>query len=277
MKHLKNQTEDLRQIDLFLFMGQSNMGGRGVSSPRFPQKAPSCLPHAGYEFRAVTDPSRLYPLSEPFGQWENRPDGIYEPGRKTGSLVTAFVNAYYKKACVPVVAVSAARGGSLISQWLPGTPFFRDAALRLQDAVSFLGKSQIPIRHKFMVWCQGESDGKNKTPPEEYKRDFRTLLKAMTALGIEHCFLIRIGHYNPAAAEPGAPLQDYTPILTTQDQLAAEEPFITMVSTKFAEMLERGLMQDTYHYYQQAYNEVGDDAGSRTADFVKESDRRIFQ
>ena len=50
-----------------------------------------------------------------------------------------------------------------------------------------------------------------------------------------------------------------------------------MVSAKFAEMLERGLMQDTYHYYQQAYNEVGDDAGSRTADFVKESDRRIFQ
>ncbi len=260
------------QADLFLFMGQSNMAGRGISSEQFPEPAPLCLPNAGYEFRAVSDPAKLYPISEPFGLYENRPGGIYEPNAKSGSLVTSFVNSYYKKTHIPIIAVSASRGGSLISQWLPGTPFLQDAIRRLQDAVSFLKLDAFTIRHKFMVWCQGEADGKNRTDPSVYKESFLKLTAAMSEAGIEHCFLIRIGHYNPAAAEPGAPLQDYTPILTAQDQLCAEEPFVTMVSTKFAEMLERGLMKDTYHYYQQAYNEVGDDAGSHTADFVKNMD-----
>ena len=50
--------------DLFLFMGQSNMAGRGVTCSRFPQSAPACLPGAGWEFRAVSDPNRLYPAAE---------------------------------------------------------------------------------------------------------------------------------------------------------------------------------------------------------------------
>ena len=45
--------------DLFLFAGQSNMAGRGITSERFPGKAPAVLKGAGVEFRAVSDPGRL--------------------------------------------------------------------------------------------------------------------------------------------------------------------------------------------------------------------------
>lgn len=50
---------------------------------------------------------------EPFGVNENNPDGIYEPGMKTGSMVTAFMNAYYTRANTSIIGVSASKGGSV--------------------------------------------------------------------------------------------------------------------------------------------------------------------
>lgn len=77
-----------RIVDVVLFMGQSNMAGRGIAD-----MAPQVQPGMGYEYRAITAPNRLTPLQEPFGKDENNPDGVYEPGMKTGSMVSAFVNA----------------------------------------------------------------------------------------------------------------------------------------------------------------------------------------
>ena len=79
---------------------------------------------AGYEYRAISAPDKLYPLTEPFGRQENAEDGINDGNMKTGSLVTAFVNACYQKTGVPIVGVSASKGGSSILQWQPGTPYF---------------------------------------------------------------------------------------------------------------------------------------------------------
>ncbi len=67
------------ECELFLFAGQSNMAGRGITSPRFPEKAPECLAGAGYEFRAISDPTRLYPLEEPFGAAEIIRRGFLSP------------------------------------------------------------------------------------------------------------------------------------------------------------------------------------------------------
>ena len=83
--------------DLFLFAGQSNMAGRGIACTQFPEGAPDLISGAGAEFRAISDPTRLYPIEEPFGALENNPTGIFEPGMKTGSLVTSFVNTYFQK------------------------------------------------------------------------------------------------------------------------------------------------------------------------------------
>lgn len=80
-----------KEVDLIVFMGQSNMAGRGTA-----EDAPKVPEGTAYEFRAVTDPTRLYPLTEPFGKDENDPKGVFEPGMKTGSMVSAFVNAYFK-------------------------------------------------------------------------------------------------------------------------------------------------------------------------------------
>ena len=79
-----------------MFMGQSNMAGRGTA-----EQAPAVPDGTGYEYRAVTAPDCLFPLTEPFGKDENNITGVYEPGMKTGSMVSAFVNVYVEETKVP--------------------------------------------------------------------------------------------------------------------------------------------------------------------------------
>lgn len=248
--------------DLFLFAGQSNMAGRGITGKQWPQPAPALLPGAGMEYRAISDPDRLHPIGEPFGAAENEPGGIDEPGRKTGSLVTAFVNAYYTGTGVPVLGVSASRGGSGMEEWQEKQDLLSDALRRWDRAGQYAAAHGLEIRHRFVVWCQGETDGDRETSPERYKAYFRTMLARMQEHGIETCFLIAIGQYN------GVKGYDYTAIHQAQRELAQECPGVVLVSDDFWQMRARGLMKDSYHYYQQAYNEVGTAAGKAAADFV---------
>ena len=267
-----------KAVDFILFMGQSNMAGRGISCDCFPQEAPDVADGAGWEFRAISDPTRLYVIKEPFGVDENHPEGIndvFSNGvkAKTGSMVTAFVNAYFEKTQVPVVGVSASKGGSQIAQWMPDAreAFLKDVLARYRAAEDFLlGKSDASsdmvseIRHRYMVWCQGESDGDRGTTAQEYKTRFQILWQEVKAAGIEKCFLVQIGRKNIPGQE-----NDYEEIRRAQEELCDGEE-IVMVSQKFGGMLERGLMKDAFHYYQQAYNEVGTEAGQNAGMYVKE-------
>ena len=154
----------MRTVDLLFFMGQSNMAGRGEAA-----LAPVVAPGMGYEYRAVTDPDTLHPLEEPFGVNENDPAGVYEPGMKTGAMVSSFVNACTAQTGVPVVGVSCAKGGSAIAKWLPGTPYYQDAVRRARKARAFLPANGYIIRPSAMVWCQGCTDGDLHTPKDVYK------------------------------------------------------------------------------------------------------------
>ena len=132
----------MRTVDLLFFMGQSNMAGRGDAA-----LAPVVAPGMGYEYRAVTDPDTLHPLEEPFGVNENDPAGVYEPGMKTGAMVSSFVNACTAQTGVPVVGVSCAKGGSAIAKWLPGTPYYQDAVRHARLAGDRRGRCGVPRQH----------------------------------------------------------------------------------------------------------------------------------
>ena len=58
--------EEENYADVVIFMGQSNMAGRGEA-----KDSVVCEQGHGYEFRAVDDPTKLYDLKEPFGATEN--------------------------------------------------------------------------------------------------------------------------------------------------------------------------------------------------------------
>lgn len=249
----------MKEYDLIIFMGQSNMAGRGVTSEKWPETAPECIEGAGYEFRAISDPTKLYNIEEPFGVNENNPEGINEPGRKTGSMVTSFVNAYYEASGVPVIAVSASKGGSQIASWQGNNDYLTDAACRFTSAVRYCEARNIKLRHRYMVWCQGESDGDAGTERAVYRERFLKMLNTMLSCGVERCFLITIGEYN------GSGDIDYTYIREEQLDIAKTVTEVSLVSNDFHRMKERGLMKDAFHYYQQAYNEVGRIAGKNAA------------
>lgn len=169
-----------RTMDVILFMGQSNMSGANGDA----SQAPELIPGAGYEYRAVTDPDALHVLEEPFGENEHKEGALddRELLERRGSLVTAFVNAYYKETGTPVVGISACRGSSSMNSWL-NRGLKEDAAERLEQAKTFLKKDRIHVRHTYMVWYQGEADAGKKESKADYKYNMGILMDYMKEQG----------------------------------------------------------------------------------------------
>ena len=251
-------------VDLFMFMGQSNMAGRGITSDEHPEKAPTMIKGAGYEYRAVSDDTKLFNVEEPFGKNENVIGAIDDGQDKTGSMVTSFVNAYYaNNGNIPVIAVSASQGGTLSSQWVANSAKLNDAINRLHKAVEYLKNNGYSIRHKYMVWCQGESDADSNYSRETWTGNFNSMLSSMLSAGIEKCFLVRIGNCNISGSE-----DRYKNMISWQTEMAQTNKNVVMVSCDYAGMKKRGLMKDEFHYYQAGYNECGTYAGINTAYYV---------
>lgn len=256
VEKLNDEIQDKKVVDLFLFMGQSNMAGRGITTNTWKEEAATIREGAGYEFRAISDPTKLYQMTEPFGINENQADGINDGNKKTGSMVTAFTNAYSKYTGVPVVGVSASEGGTSIDQWQPDGKRLTDAISRYRAAVKWLEDNGYTIRNRCMLWCQGESDGDSNMSAETYQAKFNRMLDRMKGEQIETCYMVRIGKYNGSNQST-----DYSGIMEAQTELAEKNQNVVLVSKDMAGLKERKLMKDAYHYYQKAYNEVGYQAG----------------
>lgn len=255
-------------IDVVLFMGQSNMAGRGITGEKWPEQAPKLTPTAAYEYKAVSNPGELYVLKEPFGVDENNPNGINDvfsngTKAKTGSMVTAFCNEYYAKTMTSIVAVSASKGGSSIAEWKPESEsgYLKDAISRFISAKDYLDKNGYLIGRIFAVWCQGETDGDNGISKQEYIIQFNKMWKELHKV-IPDLFLIKIGQCNIEGQ-----YDKYDTIRGAQDIIVAEHKHVHMAADAFYGMREQGLMKDAFHYYQQGYNICGAEAGRNIAEF----------
>ena len=232
-------------------------------------QAPEVPEGHGYEFRAVTDPTTLYPVEDPFGIEENREDGIYDiwsdsgTRRKLGDLVPAFMNAYYDSTGVPVVGVSASEGATTIDQWMPGTARYDDLVSRCQAAKDYLNENEAyTLRHVYLVWCQGESDGDANISEDAYYTAMQELMDTLCRDSVvEQCLVIRIGNF-------GADPKKYDKVMAAQTRLCREDPSVVLISTRFAQMADTGLMRDVYHYTQEGYNLTGAEAGENAASYA---------
>ncbi len=84
-------------------------------------------------------------------------------------MVTAFINAYYAKTGVPVIGVSASMGGSAIGEWQGNSDYLSDALVRFDRTENYLKEQKIAVHHRYMLWCQGETDGDLGTSQTDYK------------------------------------------------------------------------------------------------------------
>ena len=264
LNHIEDGIASLAQnnvIDLIIFMGQSNMAGRGVTSTAHPEKAPTVPEGHGYEFRAISDPTKLYNIIEPFGVNENNKTSGINETNKTGSMVAAFANAYYSYTGIPIVGISCSKGGSNIGQWQPNGPFLNDAISRYKTAKKWLTNNGYTIRRQFMVWCQGESDAKLGTSQEDYINKTKLMVEAMMKQGIEKCLMVRIGQYV-------GDTNFHTDMIRLQTEMCKTYENLILISTDFASLVKLGLMKDEQHYLQKGYNITGTNAGKHAAFYV---------
>ena len=255
--------DETNYADVFIFMGQSNMAGRGDYT-----KAVTVGEGHAYEFRAVTDPSTLYPVAEPFGVNENVEGGVNDGIKKVdkGGLVSAFCEYYWQETGVPVIAISCSQGGTKVGEWQPGLGKLEDAQTRLQNCLYYMYSQDVyTVRHVNMVWLQGESDAPHITK-DEYTGKLNNIIEGMVEVGVENCFIIQIGNYMASVNQDYHDL--YLDMHRIQADFCAENDRAVLASIKLAGMPE-SMMHLNNHYLQPAYNIVGKDAGRNVASFIK--------
>ena len=239
------EPSDDKDVDLILFMGQSNMSGAAGDA----SLAPKVSEEAGMEFRAVSDPTTLYPITEPFGINENNPSGLHEyPGAKKGSLVSAFVNEYHKLTGRRVIAVSISMGATDMKVWdSPGV--IADVKDRYEKAVKYLQDNGYTIGHKYALWLHGESDGMEHTDPAVYRTSLDNIIRPLFIGGLQKMFIIT----------PGRTI-DYKDIfldiINVQKQICAESGYYA-VATTILTGVSTEYMRDMFHYNQHVLNMVG--------------------
>lgn len=259
-KLLYNDYYTLKEADLILFMGQSNMSGAGGNA----KEAPELIKGAGYEYRAITKPEELCVLTEPFGENENREGYLDDRGLipRNGSLVTSFVNAYYEQTRERVVAVSASRGSARISSF--NEYLLEDVIQRLENAKRVMTEQKVNIRHIYMVWLQGETDAYLEIQKEEYMGEMQKMLFTLQPYGVEKCFVIQIGN----GICDGVAF-DCTEMQKTQEELCETDENFVLVSTLGKSLSEPPYMEDGIHFTQQALNMLGEDAGTNAGNYVQ--------
>jgi len=239
-------------VDLIIFAGQSNMMGHGDAA-----QAPKLIEGAAYEYKSVTQKNKLSVLKEPFGYGQD--SGYLVNGDLcTGSMVTAFCNAYYKQTKMPVVGVAATVPGSGSVGW--STLFYKDVEKRIKAATKALKKMKIDVRHCYLVWMQGENDVCASTPAADYVERIGGMLERIAGeTAVDKCMLIKTGKYvfNIGAGE----LADATEILNAQSQICKKYDSVVMISEKAPKLDESYYQGDLLHFTQKGLNIIGQDAG----------------
>lgn len=252
-------------VDILVFAGQSNMTGNGDAS-----RAPKLKKGAGYAFNYVTNPRNFESLREPFGYGQD--DDCFENKEYArGSLVTAFVNAYYTNTNTPVIAVPASRVGT-------GSVFWKNTGYegiikRTNAAVSLAKKNKLHVRHVYLVWMQGETDAFAYMSGKEHTKNLQSMFKKIKKkTRIEKCLLIGIpsfyGDKDPASIDKDVKT-NYKKIQKAQTALCDTGNDFILISTKASRLSKAYLRSDGIHLTQKALNLVGTNAGKNAGAYAK--------
>ena len=263
-------------MDVIIFGGQSNM--QGQTEKRIPtQDNGSC-----YEYHFLTD--SILPLTDPVGenirydgtcgypvtkdvrisQWlEDHVVGAACYGNT--NLVPSFCKTYSELTGRSVVAVHAAKGSTVIAQWLPGTAGYGMLKDKARAAINKAGKD-FTVGNVFFVWLQGESDAIEGNSKVYYMEKLTELAGALKAdVGIERFGIIRVGRFTNDQRDQE--------IIDAQDEICAENSFFLMLTRIATELnLDAQYMNPEVkgHYSAEGLMKLGDEAARTLAAFVME-------
>ena len=216
-------------MDILIFGGQSNMQGQ---TEALIGTEPVCN---AWEYKFLSD--SLAPLKNPVG--ENIRTDLTEGYLFTAdtdqqqwltdhalgaacyghtNMVPEFCRAYREITGHEVIAVHAAKGSTMVHEWLPGTDGYRALTAKASAAIQ---KAEHPGRI-FFIWLQGESDAIFETTKAQYMERCTALCDALKAdLGIERFGIIRVGRFTNDSRD--------LEIMAAQDALCREtEDFLML-------------------------------------------------
>ena len=250
-------------IDLIFFMGQSNMSGAGGDK----ELAPPVKEGHGYEFRAISDPTRLYNIEEPFGKNESFIGGICDiPGAKKGSIVSCFANEYYALTGVPIVGVSASQGATTTEIW-QSAGFQIDMQQRYDITVNWLNDNGYYIRNRYVVWFQGESDAANHVQPEIYNTNMDNIIRPLFIKGLNKVFIITPGRT--------LSIKNYFDDIINQQLDMCRESGYYALGTNILSDVSAEYMVDEWHYNQLVLNIIGIETAKSVACYTLNRKERI--
>lgn len=152
-----NPQLEIPQLDLFLFIGQSNMAGRGIITDNYKDRIKNAY--------LLTPVGGMEPARNPLNK--------YSTIRKRLDLqgvgpAYSFAKAVTDKTGHPLGLVVNARGGSSINSWLKGAKdnYYGEALSRMRQVMKF-------GTLKAIIWHQGESDSND---PEAYMLKLQRLV-----------------------------------------------------------------------------------------------------
>jgi len=188
-----------------------------------------------YEYKWLTD--ELLPLKNPVGEnitysmnqgYEVTPETRIPLWLKehvlgaacygNTNLVPSFCKTYTGRTKRSVVAVHAAKGSTMISEWLPGTPNYDVLIRKARGAIQKVTPERI-----FFTWLQGESDAIAGVKKDDYKAALRTLCDGLKAdLRIDLFGIIRVGRYTNDDRD--------LEIISAQDEICREDEDFAMLT-----------------------------------------------
>lgn len=150
------------------------------------------------------------------------------------NLVPSFCRTYAEITKRQVLAVHAAKGSTMISEWLPKSPIYNILIQKARSAIQKVKPERI-----FFVWLQGESDAIFGVSKEEYKVSMRLLYDALKSdLEIDLFGIIRVGRFTNDNRD--------TEIISAQDEICQEDDDFVMLTDIATELNTKNEYMNPY-------------------------------
>lgn len=170
-----NDTGDLDTVatvgvgDVFLVAGQSNASGRATNNQTYSGAFTATMLSNAYNWQELVDP-----FDDPTGTPPEDSVGEDNPSLVKGSWIPRLATTLMATSAAPAAFITAAKGGTSITEWLPGGDRLdRSTLYGLSNY-----RAQFTAGIRAVLWWQGETDANDSMPQATYQTHYDNVATA---------------------------------------------------------------------------------------------------